>query len=58
MSYLLLYELNCFVLFSALLAIILILFAFSALLQDFSIVTIEILARYGMLCKFLTYLQL
>ena len=38
--------------FSVLFAIILILFALSTLLQDFSIATIKILARYEMLCKF------
>ena len=38
--------------FSALLDIILMLFAFSALLLGFSITTIEILARYRMLCNF------
>ena len=41
--------------FSIPLAIILILFAFSALLLDFSIATIDILARYRMLCKFFSY---
>ena len=40
----------CYV-FSFLLGIVLILFAFSALLLNFSIATIEILARYGMLCN-------
>ena len=38
--------------FSVLFAIILFLFALSTLLQDFSIATIKILARYEMLCKF------
>ena len=38
--------------FSVLFAIILILFALSTLLQNFSIATIKVLARYEMLCKF------
>ena len=40
-------------LFFNLLAIISILFALSAIMLDFSIATIEILARYRMLCNFL-----
>ena len=47
----LLYRLNVCA-FSVLFAIILILFALSTLLQDFSIATIIILARYKMLRKF------